>query len=298
ALWRCVRDALSQSRHRREQSDHYGFGRPPAISGRCRLSADEGTGLRMTNDKNRMPKELRNPKHEEPASRRKIRFSEFRVSSLIRHSDFVIRHLRSASPLGTVLAVVLLLSVSTFVKVAAKESPGNLLSLGFQLPSAVEKDPTLHLRGQDARQQLLVTAKFDSGALGDFTRRVGYSVSPANVIKIDKAGRVTPLSDGSAIIMAKGPDGLSATLPVVVEHFNEVAPVNFPNQIVPIFTKTGCNGGGCHGKSSGQNGFRLSLLGFEPAEDYEHLVKEPRCRRLFPASPENSLLLLNAPATL
>src|SRR5256885_6352546 len=141
-------------------------------------------------------------------------------------------------------------------------------------------------------------AKFDSGALGDFTRRVGYSVSPANVVKIDKAGRVTPLSDGSAIITAKGPDGLSATLPVVVERFNEVAPVNFPNQIVPIFTKTGCNGGGCHGKASGQNGFKLSLLGFEPGEDYEHLVKEARGRRLFPASPENSLLLLKATATL
>src|SRR5438046_307540 len=252
----------------------------------------------MLNAEIRMPKELRNPKPEEPASRRKIRFFEIRVPSFIPHSSFVIRYLRSASPLGTLLAVVLLLSVSTSVKAAAKDAPGNPLSLEFQLPSAAEKDPTLHLRGRDARQQLLITAKFDSGALGDFTRRVGYSVSPANVVKIDKAGRVTPLSDGSAIITAKGPDGLSETLPVVVEHFNEVATVNFSNQIVPLFTKTGCNGGGCHGKSSGQNGFRLSLLGFEPAEDYEHLVKEARGRRLFPASPENSLLLLKATATL
>src|SRR5205823_6548644 len=136
----------------------------------------------MTNDEIRMPKELGDLKHEEPASRRKIRFFEFRVLSFI-------RHLRSASPLSTLLAVVLLLSVSTFLKAAAKESPGNLLSLEFQLPSADAKvsDSTLRLRGQDARQQLLVTAKFDSGALGDFTRRVGYSVSPANIVKIDKA---------------------------------------------------------------------------------------------------------------
>jgi demethoxyubiquinone hydroxylase (CLK1/Coq7/Cat5 family) len=69
------------------------------------------------------------------------------------------------------------------------------------------------------------------------------------------------------------------------------AMVNFPNQIVPIFTKFGCNGGGCHGKIAGQNGFRLSLLGFEPREDYEHLVRETRGRRLFPASPDSSLLL-------
>ncbi len=69
-------------------------------------------------------------------------------------------------------------------------------------------------------------------------------------------------------------------------------PINFTNDIVPIFTKAGCNAGGCHGKASGQNGFKLSLLGFEPAEDYEHIVKEARGRRVFPAAPENSLLLL------
>ena len=63
-------------------------------------------------------------------------------------------------------------------------------------------------------------------------------------------------------------------------------PVNFANQVVPIFTKFGCNAGGCHGKAGGQNGFKLSLLGFEPDEDYEYLVKEARGRRLFPAAPE------------
>ncbi len=74
--------------------------------------------------------------------------------------------------------------------------------------------------------------------------------------------------------------------------------INFANQIVPIFTKTGCNSGGCHGKSGGQNGFRLSLLGFEPTEDYEWLVRESRGRRLSPAAPERSLFLLKATATL
>ena len=72
--------------------------------------------------------------------------------------------------------------------------------------------------------------------------------------------------------------------------------MNFANQVVPIFTKLGCNAGGCHGKASGQNGFRLSLLGFEPALDYETLVKEGRGRRLFPAAPDASLLLAKATA--
>ncbi|MFM8474524.1 MAG: S-layer protein, partial [Planctomycetaceae bacterium] len=69
--------------------------------------------------------------------------------------------------------------------------------------------------------------------------------------------------------------------------------VSFINDVVPLLTRHGCNAGACHAKAgNGQNGFQLSLLGFEPAEDYEHLVKEARGRRLFAAVPENSLLLL------
>src|SRR5262249_47977114 len=55
-----------------------------------------------------------------------------------------------------------------------------------------------------------------------------------------------------------------------------------------------CNGGGCHGKSGGQNGFALSLLGFVPELDYQTLVKENRGRRLLTTSPDHSLLLLKA----
>ena len=73
------------------------------------------------------------------------------------------------------------------------------------------------------------------------------------------------------------------------------ARVSFVNDIIPVLTKSGCNAGTCHAKApNGQNGFQLSLLGFEPQEDYEHLVKEGRGRRLFPASPENSLLVRKA----
>jgi len=72
-------------------------------------------------------------------------------------------------------------------------------------------------------------------------------------------------------------------------------PLGFANDVVPILTKASCNSGGCHAKAgNGQNGFRLSLLGFEPQEDYEHIVKEGHGRRVFPAAPEQSLLLLKA----
>ena len=76
-------------------------------------------------------------------------------------------------------------------------------------------------------------------------------------------------------------------------------PLNFANDIVPILTKADCNTGGCHAKAiTGQRGFRLSLLGFEPEEDYEHIVKEGRGRRVFPQAPEQSLLLLKASNTV
>jgi hypothetical protein len=73
------------------------------------------------------------------------------------------------------------------------------------------------------------------------------------------------------------------------------APISFTHQVVPILTKAGCNAGACHAKAGGgQNGFQLSLLGYEPAEDYEALVKGARGRRVFPAVAEKSLLLMKA----
>jgi hypothetical protein len=74
--------------------------------------------------------------------------------------------------------------------------------------------------------------------------------------------------------------------------------VAFTTDVSPSLTKFGCNSGGCHGKDTGQNGFKLSLLGYEPAEDYEAMVLEARGRRIFPASPEKSLLLLKATGTV
>ncbi len=73
--------------------------------------------------------------------------------------------------------------------------------------------------------------------------------------------------------------------------------VSFVNDVAPILTKSGCNVGVCHAKAiTGQRGFLLSLLGYEPDEDYEHLVKESRGRRVVPGAPDQSLLLLKGAA--
>ena len=196
--------------------------------------------------------------------------------------------------------VGLLLAISPFFSSAAtkpKAPTPKIASLEIAAASS-EAGHSLHLRGADARQQLLVTARLADGSLRDETRAVKYEVKPANVVRVDTNGFLVPLGDGTVTVTARAPNGTNGALMVKVENFKNSTPINFGNQIVPIFTKTGCNGGGCHGKSGGQNGFRLSLLGFEPTEDYEHLVKEARGRRLFPAAPDRSLLLMKATATL
>jgi hypothetical protein len=155
------------------------------------------------------------------------------------------------------------------------------------------KDGKVQLMGRDAWQQLVVTGYDEKNQATDRTRDVKYEASPLGIVEIDETGLVTPLKEGMATISVKEGTA-SASLSVEVGRLEADVPINFANQIVPIFTKFGCNAGGCHGKSGGQNHFSLSLLGFEPGEDYEYLVKETRGRRLFPAAPDQSLLLTKA----
>ncbi len=75
-------------------------------------------------------------------------------------------------------------------------------------------------------------------------------------------------------------------------------PVSFELDVQPVLTKAGCNAGACHGKQRGQNGFQLSLLGFDAEFDFEAITRGGRGRRIFPASPEKSLLLDKAVASL
>jgi len=159
--------------------------------------------------------------------------------------------------------------------------------------SAIENAPTLELLGKGASQQINLTGTLADGRKKDFTHHATFKIEPANIAIIDEEGFIRPTGNGKGTITAMV-GGKKATLPLEVKDFETLRKINFPNEIVPIFTKYGCNGGGCHGKSGGQNGFRLSLLGFEPTEDYEYIVYEGRGRRIFPASPEHSLLLQKA----
>jgi hypothetical protein len=178
--------------------------------------------------------------------------------------------------------------------------PGRLLSISVE--TGRTSDGKFLVSGRDASQQLVVTGDYDSGQKRDLSREATYTSFPDGVVRVDASGYVSPIAEGDATIhvkaIASGDATADATINVTVTNIVQDLPVNFPNQIVPVFTKYGCNSGGCHGKSGGQNGFRLSLLGFEPTEDYEYLVKEGRGRRLFLSAPDRSLLLEKAVARL
>ncbi len=162
--------------------------------------------------------------------------------------------------------------------------------------------PYVDLVGPDARQQLVVMSPEGR----DITREVTFITQPANIISIDGNGLITPQANGSVQVIAQkkppteGEAGKTATaqITIKVSSFETPQPISFPNDVVPILTRNHCNAGACHAKAAGQNGFSLSLFGYEPKTDFETLVKNARGRRVSPTAPENSLLVMKASGNL
>ncbi|MBU6221565.1 MAG: DUF1553 domain-containing protein [Planctomycetes bacterium] len=69
---------------------------------------------------------------------------------------------------------------------------------------------------------------------------------------------------------------------------------SFRLDVMPIFMRSGCNAGSCHGAARGKDGFRLSLFGFDPEADYQRITREISGRRINLALTAESLLLTKA----
>jgi len=148
--------------------------------------------------------------------------------------------------------------------------------------------PQVELSDAFARRQLLVS----DGEL-DLTHRMTYQSANPQIAVVTDRGVISPKAAGETeIVLAL--DGRQWKVPVKVASFNRDRPVDFANEIAPLLSRFGCNAGGCHGKASGQNGFKLSLFGFDTRFDHQALAQEARGRRLFAASPEQSLFLRKA----
>src|SRR5262249_43385455 len=132
-----------------------------------------------------------------------------------------------------------------------------------------------------------------SDAGRDVTREVTYRSADPKIAAVDAKGYVTPSGNGTTTLrITLGTENLE--VPVVVGGFTEGRAVDFRTEIAPLLSKLGCNAGGCHGKASGQNGFKLSLFGFDSNFDFAALTRESRGRRLFFSAPDQSLLLRKA----
>ena len=97
---------------------------------------------------------------------------------------------------------------------------------------------------------------------------------------------------GSGQIVALDEKSKVSELSAAVEP--QPGTLSYTRDILPILTKAGCNLGACHAKASGQAGFHLSIFAFDPKTDYKEVVSDSRGRRVFPALPEDSLILQKA----
>lgn len=166
---------------------------------------------------------------------------------------------------------------------------------GDEPASLVVSPSEFMIVGRDDVQRLRVSAPIAGRErmTADLGREARYESSDPAVATVGDDGVVVPRGDGLAEIrVAAG--GRTAVAKVTVRAFGTESRVSFRNQVIPAFTRYGCNAGGCHGKATGQNGFKLSLLGFDADYDFNEVVRAARGRRVFPAAPERSLVLLKA----
>lgn len=167
---------------------------------------------------------------------------------------------------------------------------------GFVSAQISVRPDSIVLDRPEASQQVLVTDQVGSQRT-DLSRQVTYEVLDPKVIRINVDGLVHPLSEGTTQFVVRRGDQQVA-IPVTVTGIAPPEPVSFKLDVQPILTKSRCNSGGCHGKAEGQNGFKLSLFGFDNESDYDALVKEQRGRRVNLTRPDTSLLLMKGTASV
>jgi hypothetical protein len=145
--------------------------------------------------------------------------------------------------------------------------------------------------GANLTQTLIVTGKYTDGSLRDLTRQAIFTSSDPSVATVDSNGTVKAIKNGQAWITAKV-GRFAVRQAVRVQLADQKRAVSFVNDVAPIFARLGCSSSNCHGALNGQNGFKLSLFGYEPDADYKAVVEASEGRRINRAEPAKSLILL------
>lgn len=170
-------------------------------------------------------------------------------------------------------------------KVIVAQPPTAAIRTLTVYPKAVE------LVGPRDEHRIGVLAEYADGRSWEWTRSATYVSADPKIADVDAKGIVRPVSDGQTTITVNAA-GRSESISVKVSKSAADVPVAFTREIVPILTRAGCNGGGCHGAQHGRGGFKLSLFGFDPLFDHAQIVQSAEGRRVVLSDPERSILLM------
>ena len=149
--------------------------------------------------------------------------------------------------------------------------------------------PDVHLETARDTQSFAVQATYPDGVTRDVTGTAKIALADPKIATLQGAV-LTPLADGKTQLSVSF-EGQNVQVPVSVTQAKIDRPVSFKLDVMPVFLRSGCNSGGCHGAARGKDGFRLSLFGFDPDGDHFRLTREMGGRRVNLALPNESLLL-------
>lgn len=139
-------------------------------------------------------------------------------------------------------------------------------------------------------QRLVVVLTRDDGVTEDVTKVCTVSFAQDGIAAWGDDAILRPATDGETVATFTHGE-YSVTAPITVTNSGIAPKMSFRNDVVPVFLRSGCNAGACHGSAQGKNGFRLSLFGYDPTIDYVGITRELRSRRINIALPEESLML-------
>ena len=160
---------------------------------------------------------------------------------------------------------------------------------GAELVELRVSPPEINLTGAQDRQAILVQAIYADGITRDVADKATYTPGNAALLKQD-GQTFRAAADGQTELKVTF-EGKECIVPVNVEKAAETKPISFKLDVMPVFMKSGCNSGSCHGAARGKDGFRLSLFGFDPDGDHYRITRELSGRRIDMAVPASSLLV-------
>lgn len=148
--------------------------------------------------------------------------------------------------------------------------------------------PTISLDGARDSHKVIAQTIFGDGITSGVTEHLGMKVADEGVARIEN-GRVFPKADGKTNLTVTYKN-FNKEIPITVANSQTDAALSFQLDVMPVFSKTGCNAGSCHGAARGKDGFRLSLFGYDAKGDYFRLTREMLGRRIDVALPDDCLL--------